>query len=155
MQDLHDYTTGGIIHVVVNNQIGFTTSPNGSRSTEHPTQIACTVQSPIFHVNGNEPDLVDQIMRLALEYRLKFKKDVFVNVIGYRKYGHNELDQPMFTQPLMYKKIANMKSTYELYRDRLSKSGVLRPEIEEETRNQFLKSLKVAYENSKNFRISS
>lgn len=102
MQDLHDYTTGGVIHVVVNNQLGFTTSPIESRSTEHPTQIATTVESPIFHVNGNEPDLVDQIMRLALEYRMKFKKDVFVNIIGYRKYGHNELDQPMFTQPLMY-----------------------------------------------------
>lgn len=72
MQDLHDYTTGGIIHVVVNNQIGFTTSPIESRTTEQPTSIAATVQSPIFHVNGNEPDLVDQIMRLALEYRMTF-----------------------------------------------------------------------------------
>ena len=102
MQDLIDYTSGGIVHVVENNQIGFTTLPTDQRSTLYCTDIAKTTQCPVFHVNADEPELVDKVMKLALDFRMAFNKDVFVDIVGYRRYGHNELDQPAFTQPLMY-----------------------------------------------------
>lgn len=97
MQGLHDYGIGGVIHIVINNQIGFTTSPKDARSGPFPTEVAKTIGAPIFHVNADEPELVNSIMKLALEYRNTFKRDVVVDLIGYRKFGHNELDQPSFT----------------------------------------------------------
>jgi 2-oxoglutarate dehydrogenase E1 component len=112
MQDLHNYTTGGIIHIVMNNQIGFTTDQYQARSTFYCTEIAKVVGAPVFHVNADEPDLVDKCMEIAYEYREKFHKDIFIDLIGYRKYGHNELDQPFFTQPLMYEKIKAMKPVF-------------------------------------------
>lgn len=105
MADLYRYTPHGIIHIIVNNQIGYTTTPMEFRSGFYSTDVAKTIDAPIFHVNADEPDQVDQVLLLALEYRQKFKKDVVVEIIGYRRYGHNELDQPMFTQPMMYKAI--------------------------------------------------
>lgn len=97
MGDLKGYTSGGLIHIIVNNQIGFTTTPAEFRSGFHCTELAKVVEAPIFHVNADQPELVDRVMKLAVEYRQKFKSDVVIDIIGYRRYGHNELDQPRFT----------------------------------------------------------
>jgi len=103
MQDLTNYTVGGSIHVIVNNQIGFTTTPNKGRSGTYTTDLAKAIDAPIFHVNADAVDDVHQVFKIAAEYRQQFNHDVIIDLIGYRKMGHNELDQPSFTQPLMYK----------------------------------------------------
>ena len=116
MNNLKNYTTGGTVHIVVNNQIGFTTAPMNSRSGLYCTDIGKTADAPIFHVNGDSIDDVYKVCRLAAQYRQKFKKDVIVDIIGYRRFGHNELDQPFFTQPLMYKKIAKHPYVMDVYK---------------------------------------
>ena len=103
MQDLKNYTVGGTIHVIVNNQIGFTTVPAKGRSGMYASDLAKAVNAPIFHVNADSLEDVHHVFRMAAEYRQKFHHDVVIDLVGYRKYGHNELDQPSFTQPLMYK----------------------------------------------------
>ena len=115
MQDLKDYTPKGIIHVVMNNQIGFTTNPQQARSSYYCTEIAKVIGAPVIHVNANEPAILTRCIKIAVAYRFKFKKDIFIDIVGYRRYGHNEQDQPAFTQPHMYEKIKNMKTTYELF----------------------------------------
>ncbi|MEE9273534.1 MAG: 2-oxoglutarate dehydrogenase E1 component [Robiginitomaculum sp.] len=125
MSALSGYNVGGTIHVVVNNQIGFTTAPHFSRSTPYPTDVAMMVESPIFHVNGDDPEAVVFAARVATEYRQKFGKDVVIDLICYRRYGHNEGDDPSFTQPIMYKVIKKKKSTREIYGARLIKNGTI------------------------------
>ncbi|KAJ3317778.1 hypothetical protein HDU93_004050, partial [Gonapodya sp. JEL0774] len=125
MQDLPDYTTGGTIHIVVNNQIGFTTNPKFSRSSPYPTDVAKGLQCPIFHVNGDDPEAVVWAAETATEYRMMFKDTAVIDIFCYRKQGHNEMDEPMFTQPIMYKKIAKQTPTLELYRRRLQEEKVL------------------------------
>lgn len=120
-----DYSPGGIIHVVLNNQVGFTTNPNQARSSYYCTEVAKAVDAPVIHVNADEPDILDKCMKIAVEYRQKFQKDIFIDLVGYRKYGHNEQDQPNFTQPLMYEKIKNHPSVYELYSKKLLQKGVI------------------------------
>ena len=102
LEDLVDYGTGGIIHIVFNNQIGFTTLPTQDRSSYYCTEIAKVINAPVLHVNADVPDVLDKCIKIAVAYRQKFKKDIFVDIIGYRRYGHNEQDQPNFTQPIMY-----------------------------------------------------
>lgn len=125
MVGLPSYKVGGTIHIVVNNQIGFTTNPMKSRSGVYCTDLAKSVEAPIFHVNADSMDDVGKVFAIAAEYRQKFKTDVVIDLIGYRKHGHNELDQPAFTQPLMYKRVAQMKPVAEQYEEQLVKEGVI------------------------------
>ncbi len=121
---LRGYRTGGTIHIVVNNQIGFTTSPQYSRSSPYPTDVAKMVMSPIFHVNGDDPEAVVHVTRIATEFRQTFGSDVVIDMFCYRRFGHNEGDEPMFTQPLMYKEIERHRSVREIYAKRLINEGV-------------------------------
>jgi 2-oxoglutarate decarboxylase len=125
LSQLKGYTTGGTLHIIINNQIGFTTDPKEGRSTTYATDVAKMVQAPIFHVNGEDPEACLWVTKLAYEYRQKFKKDVVVDVLGYRKYGHNEADEPSFTQPLMYKVIKGRASIKEIYETQLLKAGTV------------------------------
>src|SRR5437899_8272284 len=102
MSQLRGYRTGGTLHVVVNNQIGFTTGPEQGRSTAYPTDMARSLQIPIFHVNGEDPEAVAQVVRLSMDFRQQFNRDVVINMYGYRRLGHNESDEPSFTQPVLY-----------------------------------------------------
>ena len=120
---LEGYTTGGTVHVVVNNQIGFTTIPEDSRSTRYCTDITRMMRVPVFHVNGEDPEAVIQVTRLAMEFRQRFAKDVVIDMYCYRKYGHNEGDEPRFTQPVMYALIKNKPSVREVYVRRLVEAG--------------------------------
>merc|ERR1719197_1694435 len=126
LSDLHDYTTGGTIHIVVNNQISFTTDPRSSRSTPYCTDVAKAIQAPIFHVNGDDVEAVARVCKLAALWRQRFHRDVVIDIVCYRKHGHNELDQPMFTQPQMYTAISRQKSTWTKYRQFLIESGGVR-----------------------------
>jgi 2-oxoglutarate dehydrogenase E1 component len=125
LSELRGYRTGGTIHLIVNNQIGFTTSPKYSRFTPYPTDVAKSVQAPIFHVNGDDPEAVAYVCGLAAEFRQEFKRDVVVDIFCYRKYGHNESDEPMFTQPLMYREIAKKPLPADIYSNRLIAEGTM------------------------------
>ncbi len=123
------YGTGGTVHIIVNNQIGFTTSnPLDTRSTLYCTEVAKMVQAPIFHVNGDDPDAILFFTQLALDYRMEFGMDVLLDINCYRRHGHNEADEPRVTQPLMYKTISALPTTRKIYADRLVAEGVLKPE---------------------------
>ncbi|MBM3570150.1 MAG: 2-oxoglutarate dehydrogenase E1 component [Alphaproteobacteria bacterium] len=125
LSELKGYRTGGTIHVIVNNQIGFTTSPKYSRSSPYPTDVAKAVQAPVFHVNGDDPEAVVHVAKIATEYRQTFKRDVVIDMFCYRRHGHNETDEPMFTQPIMYRAIGQHPTTYQIYRKRLADEGVV------------------------------
>ena len=128
LSKLPAYSTGGTIHVVINNQIGFTTShPQEARSTLYCTEVAKPIQAPIFHVNGDDPDAVLFVTRLALDYRATFHNDVVIDLVGYRRHGHNEADEPMMTQPCMYRRIREMETARALYAARLERDGVIGP----------------------------
>ena len=124
MSNLKNYHAGGTVHIVVNNQIGFTTDPECSRSTKYCTALATAYGAPIFHVNADDVDAVVRVFNLAVEWRQTWHTDVMIDLIGYRRFGHNEIDEPMFTQPLMYEQIKNQRKTLDLYRDELIASGV-------------------------------
>jgi len=128
LSKLPAYSTGGTIHVVVNNQIGFTTSdPREARSTLYCTDVAKLIQAPVFHVNADDPDAVRFVAQLALDYRLNFHNDVVIDLVCYRRHGHNEADEPMMTQPNMYRRIKEMETTRALYARRLENEGVIKP----------------------------
>src|SRR5260221_2178740 len=125
LSDLGGYRIGGTIHFVVNNQIGFTTLPTYSRSGPYCTEVAKIVQAPILHVNGDDPEAVVHASRIATEFRQHFKRDIVIDMFCYRRYGHNESDEPMFTQPMMYKKIGAHRTVKEVYAARLEAEGVI------------------------------
>jgi len=125
MMDLEGYTTGGTIHFIVNNQIGFTTAPRYSRSSPYPSDVAKMIEAPIFHVNGDDPEAVVFAAKVATEFRQKFQKPVVIDMFCYRRHGHNEGDEPSFTQPLMYKAIAKHPTTLEIYGKKLVGEGVV------------------------------
>ncbi|KAJ8386028.1 hypothetical protein AAFF_G00178490 [Aldrovandia affinis] len=133
LSDLPSYTTHGTVHVVANNQIGFTTDPRVARSSPYPTDVARVVNAPIFHVNADDPEAVVYVCNVAAEWRATFHKDVVVDLVSYRRNGHNEMDEPMFTQPLMYKQIKKQKGVLQKYAEKLIAEGaVTRQEYEEE-----------------------
>uniref|UniRef100_A0A673Y8K9 2-oxoglutarate dehydrogenase complex component E1 n=1 Tax=Salmo trutta TaxID=8032 RepID=A0A673Y8K9_SALTR len=133
LSDLPSYSTHGTVHVVVNNQIGFTTDPRMARSSPYPTDVARVVNAPIFHVNADDPEAVVYVCNVAAEWRATFHKDVVVDLVCYRRLGHNEMDEPMFTQPLMYKQIKKQKGVMQKYGEKLIAEGaVSRQEYEEE-----------------------
>jgi 2-oxoglutarate dehydrogenase E1 component len=115
LSGLKGYRTGGSVHFIVNNQIGFTTYPRYSRSSPYPSDVAKMIEAPIFHVNGDDPEAVVYAAKVAIEFRQKFQKPVVVDMFCYRRYGHNEGDEPAFTQPLMYKAIRAHPSITEIY----------------------------------------
>jgi 2-oxoglutarate dehydrogenase E1 component len=125
LSDLKGYRTGGSLHFIVNNQIGFTTYPRYSRSSPYPSDVAKMIDAPIFHVNGDDPEAVVFAAKVAIEFRQKFHKPVVIDMFCYRRHGHNEGDEPMFTQPVMYKKIASHPGTVEIYSKRLIADGVM------------------------------
>ena len=134
----HGYRTGGTLHVVINNQIGFTTShPHEARSTHYCTEVAKLIQAPIFHVNANDPDAVVFVTQLALDYRNTFHNDVVIDLVCYRRQGHNEADEPMVTQPGMYKRIREIETTRAIYARRLVKQGVIKPGEAEEMADRY------------------
>ena len=152
MSQLRGFRTGGIIHFVINNQIGFTTTPHYGRSAPYCTEIAKMVQAPIFHVNGDDPEAVVHVCRLAAEYRNLFKEDVVVDMFCYRRSGHNEADEPMFTQPLMYKKIKQHQTTLNLYKDQLIKEEILTENEAKTKLSDFKKFLDNEFELSKSYK---
>ena len=152
LSGLVGHRTGGTIHFVVNNQIGFTTAPHQSRSSPYPTDIALMVEAPIFHVNGDDPEAVVHAAKVAIEYRQKFGKDVVIDMFCYRRFGHNEGDEPMFTNPLMYKRVKGQKSTLEKYSERLEREGELPADEIERTKDSFQTFLSGEFDNAGDYK---
>ncbi len=148
MSYLPHYDIKGVIHIVANNQIGFTTTPAEARTGLYCTNVAKSIQAPIIHVNADEPELVNKVIALAVRYRQHFKKDIFVDIIGYRRYGHNEQDQPAFTQPMMYQTIGKRPTIYHLYAEKLVKEGVVSETEVKEIWGKQLSKLSEAYAES-------
>ncbi|MDP1724948.1 MAG: 2-oxoglutarate dehydrogenase E1 component [Alphaproteobacteria bacterium] len=151
LSELEGYKTDGTLHFIINNQIGFTTKPKFSRSTPYPSDVAKGAQAPIIHVNGDDPEMVFKATRLALEYRQKFKSDIILDMFCYRRYGHNESDEPAFTQPLMYAIIRKQPSVKAIYEDRLKAEFVLSDELVQEKTQEFLAKLEADYQAAQNY----
>lgn len=149
MMNLDGYTVGGTFHIVINNQIGFTTLPSESRSTLYATDLAKGFQVPIFHVNGDDPEATYRVTKLALEYRQKFKKDVIIDLICYRRLGHNETDEPTFTQPQMYDIIKKHPKTISIYEEKLLKRGDITPEEIQFIKDGILQGLETSFQQAK------
>lgn len=152
MSELPGYRVGGTIHIVINNQIGFTTRPQFSRSGPYCTDVAKMLAAPIFHVNGDDPEAVVHVARIAMEFRQAFKKDVVIDMFCYRRFGHNEGDEPAFTQPLMYKRIKDQPTTREIYAAQLIHENVM---TEDETKalvDEFNQYLEEAFEATKSYK---
>ncbi|XP_062319357.1 2-oxoglutarate dehydrogenase-like, mitochondrial [Osmerus eperlanus] len=153
LSELPSYSTHGTIHVVVNNQIGFTTDPRVARSSPYPTDVARVVNAPIFHVNADDPEAVMYVCRVAAEWRSTFHKDVVIDLVCYRRFGHNEMDEPMFTHPLMYKQIRRQEHVLKKYSDKLIAEGVVTLQEFEEEVAKYDKICEEAYRSSKDEKI--
>ncbi|XP_020288809.1 2-oxoglutarate dehydrogenase, mitochondrial-like isoform X2 [Pseudomyrmex gracilis] len=138
LTNLPEYTTSGVMHLVINNQIGFTTDPRYSRSSPHCTDVARVVNAPIFHIHADDPDLVTYCSKVASEYRATFHNDVVLDIVGYRRSGHNEMDEPMLTQPLMYKRIRVHPNVLTIYTEKLVKEGVITEAFVKEQIDKYL-----------------
>ncbi|HNS45032.1 MAG TPA: 2-oxoglutarate dehydrogenase E1 component, partial [Alphaproteobacteria bacterium] len=154
MSELPGYRVGGTIHIVINNQIGFTTMPKYSRSGPYCTDMAKILSAPIFHVNGDDLESVIHVSRLAAEFRQTFKKDVVVDIFCYRRFGHNEGDEPSFTQPLMYKKIKTLENVREIYGRQLVSERTLTAEQSQEMVAAFQKKMEEAFEATSSFKAN-
>jgi len=149
LSQLPGYRTGGTIHIVINNQIGFTTGPKDARSSTYATDIARMIQAPIFHVNGDNPEVCVRVARLALDYRQVFNKDVVIDMLCYRVRGHNEGDEPTYTQPLLYRKIEAKRSVRKIYTELLMRRGDMKPDEAEQMLDDFRGRLQEAFERTK------
>ena len=152
LSQLEGYTTGGTIHLVINNQIGFTTNPNESRSSPYSTDIARMVQAPIFHVNGDDPEACVRVARIAYDFRQQFKKDVVIDMVCYRRHGHNEADDPSYTQPIMYRKIKDHASVAVQYGQRLIKEKLTDADVVADMRKAVSTRMNAIYDQSKKSR---
>ena len=146
---LKGYQTGGTVHLVINNQIGFTTDPKDARSTLYCTAVGKMVDAPVFHVNGDDPLAVVYVTELALEYRQHFGEDAIVDMYCYRKHGHNESDEPAFTQPKLYQKIKAHPSVSKILSERMIKDGLLAKDEVQKIKDQVNQDLQAAYDKSK------
>ncbi len=155
MSELKGFKTGGTIHLIVNNQIGFTTSPAYARSSPYPSDVARTVQAPIFHVNGDDPEAVVHVALLASEFRQRFNKDVVIDLWCYRRHGHNEADEPSFTQPLMYRRIAQHPTTRQVYGQRLVTENIIGEDEVEAVYSKFQDQLNADFEASAGYKMNS
>ncbi len=152
LSDLRGYRVGGTIHLIVNNQIGFTTSPTYSRSGPYCSEVAKIIQAPIFHVNGDDPEAVVHIARVAFEFRQQFKKDVVLDMFCYRRFGHNESDEPAFTQPLMYRRIAEHPSVRAMYAEKLVREGTFTQAETDAVAAEFQARLETEFEAASSYR---
>ncbi len=146
LSQLHGYRTGGTIHIIINNQIGFTTTPEEARSSPYATDLARSVQAPIFHVNGDDPDSAARVARLAYAYRQRFKKDVVIDIFCYRRHGHNEGDEPSYTQPLLYKKINERPSVVTIYEELLVREKIFTRSEVDKLKEDHHQLLEAAYQ---------
>jgi len=151
LSDLHDYTTGGTVHLVVNNQIGFTTDPRSSRSSPYCTDVAKAIQAPVFHVNGDDVEAVARMCRLAAKWRQRFKRDVVIDIVCYRKHGHNEIDNAFFTQPQMYTAIGKQKPVLKKYTEQLISEGVIDAEEAATLSDKIMTELREKLEASRSY----
>ena len=152
MSGLPGHNTGGTIHIIVNNQIGFTTNPRFARSSPYPSDLGKVVEAPILHCNGDDPEAVVHCAKIAIEFRQKFNKDVVIDMICYRRFGHNEGDEPSFTQPLMYKKIKQHPTTLNVYASKLIKEGTIKKEQFDEMKLKFKNLLNEQFKTAKNYK---
>ena len=152
MSGLPGHNIGGTIHVIVNNQIGFTTAPRFARSSPYPSDVAKLSQAPIFHVNGDDPEAVVHCAKVATEYRQKFNRDVVIDMVCYRRFGHNEGDEPSFTQPLMYKKIKSHPTTLNIYSETIANDGLLTRDQISKQKEDFKKFLEKEYKASETYK---
>ncbi len=152
LSGLKGHRTGGSIHFIINNQIGFTTNPRHSRSSPYCSDVARMIEAPIFHVNGDDPEAVVHVAKIATEFRQKFQKPVVIDMFCYRRYGHNEADEPMFTQPLMYKAIKSHPTVIDIYAKRLAEEGVVSLEESQRMQTDFRAHLEEEFATADNFR---
>ena len=152
MSGLKGHNTGGTIHIIVNNQIGFTTSPRFARSSPYPSDLGKVIESPILHCNGDDPEAVVYCAKIAIEFRQKFNKDVVIDMICYRRFGHNEGDEPSFTQPLMYKKIRQHSTTLNVYAKKLIKENIITKEEFDKMKKEFKALLEEQYKTAKDYK---
>ncbi len=153
MSGLPGHNTGGTIHIIVNNQIGFTTAPRFARSSPYPSDLAKMVQAPIFHVNGDDPEAVVHCAKIATEFRQKFNRDVVIDMVCYRRFGHNEGDEPSFTQPLMYKKIRSHPTTLQIYGRKLIDEGLISLNEFEKKKKEFKDFLNKEFVGAKDYKV--
>lgn len=151
LSELEGYKTDGTIHFIINNQIGFTTKPQFSRSSPYPSDVAKGIQAPIIHINGDDPEMVFKAMRLAVEYRQKFKSDIVLDMVCYRRFGHNESDEPAFTQPLMYTIIRKQPSIKAIYEERLKSESILSEALIEAQTQKFAALLEADYQAAQSY----
>ena len=152
MSGVRGHSTGGTIHIIVNNQIGFTTNPRFARSSPYPSDVAKMVEAPILHVNGDDPEAVVHCARIATEFRQQFNRDVLIDMICYRRFGHNEGDEPSFTQPIMYKKIRQHPTTLKVYSEKLIKEGIITNEEFDKSKKEFRNLLDEQLKNAKEYK---